>query len=65
MNKKNNKPSSKNDTKFKLPKFNFYWIYGIIAVLMLSMLLTNEFTTLSLETDSCLLYTSPSPLDYA
>jgi cell division protease FtsH len=51
MNKKNNKPSSKNDTKFKLPKFNFYWIYGIIAVLMLSMLLTNEFTTLSLETD--------------
>ena len=51
MNKQKNKPSSKNDGKFKLPKFNFYWIYGIIAVLMLSMLLTNEFTTLSLETD--------------
>ena len=37
--------------KNKLPKFNLYWIYGIIAFFMVSMLFTNEMTSLSVETN--------------
>ena len=37
--------------KNKIPKFNLYWIYGIIAFFMFSMLITNEMGSLSLETN--------------
>ena len=35
----------------KLPKFNFYWIYGIVLFFMVSMLFTNEMGALSVETN--------------
>ena len=35
----------------KLPKFNFYWIYGIILFFMVSMLFSNEIGALSVETN--------------
>ena len=34
-----------------MPKFNLYWIYGIIAFFMISMLFTNEIGSLSVETN--------------
>ncbi|MCS5663900.1 MAG: ATP-dependent zinc metalloprotease FtsH [Flavobacteriales bacterium] len=37
--------------KNQTPKFNFYWIYGIIAFFMISMLFTNDIGSLSVETD--------------
>ena len=37
--------------KNKMPKFNLYWIYGIIAFFMISMLFTNEIGSLSIETN--------------
>lgn len=37
--------------KNQLPKFNFYWIYGIIAFIMISMLFTNELGSLTMETN--------------
>ena len=42
------KPQKK---KNKIPKFNLYWIYGIIAFFMISMLFTNEIGSLSIETN--------------
>ena len=42
------KPQKK---KNKMPKFNLYWIYGIIAFFMISMLFTNEIGSLSMETN--------------
>ena len=36
LNKKNNKQNNNNSNK-KLPKFNFYWIYGIVALLLIGM----------------------------
>ena len=42
------KPQKK---KNKIPKFNLYWIYGIIAFFMISMLFTNEIASLSIETN--------------
>jgi ATP-dependent metalloprotease FtsH len=38
-------------TKSQLPKFNLYWIYGIVAFFMVSMLFTNEMGALSKETN--------------
>jgi len=35
----------------KIPKFNFYWIYGIVVFFMVSMLFTNEMGALSVETN--------------
>ena len=35
----------------KLPKFNFYWIYGIVVFFMVSMLFSNEMGALSVETN--------------
>ena len=40
LNKKNNKQSNNNSNK-KLPKFNFYWIYGIVAVVLIGINLMN------------------------
>ena len=40
LNKKNNKQSKNNSNK-KLPKFNFYWIYGIVAVVLIGINLMN------------------------
>ena len=37
--------------KNQLPKFNFYWVYGIIGFFMVSMLFTNEMGALSVETN--------------
>ena len=37
--------------KNQFPKFNLYWIYGIIAFFMVSMLFTNEIGSLSIETN--------------
>ena len=37
--------------KNQMPKFNLYWIYGIIAFFMISMLFTNEMGSLSVETN--------------
>ena len=37
--------------KNQMPKFNLYWIYGIIAFFMISMLFTNEIGSLSVETN--------------
>ena len=42
------KPQKK---KNQIPKFNLYWIYGIIAFFMISMLFTNEIGSLSIETN--------------
>ena len=47
--KKARKKSQKK--KNKIPKFNLYWIYGIIAFFMISMLFTNEIGSLSIETN--------------
>jgi len=41
-------PKKKNN---QLPKFNFYWVYGIIGFFMVSMLFTNEMGALSVETN--------------
>ncbi len=46
---RNMKKNTKN--KSQVPKFNFYWIYGIIAFFMISMLFTNEIGNLSVETN--------------
>ena len=57
INKKTQKKSPKKTRKKplkkknKIPKFNLYWIYGIIAFFMISMLLTNEIGSLSIETN--------------
>ena len=57
INKKTQKKSPKKTRKKplkkknKTPKFNLYWIYGIIAFFMISMLLTNEIGSLSIETN--------------
>ena len=40
LNKKNNKRSN-NSSNNKLPKFNFYWIYGIVAVVLIGINLMN------------------------
>ena len=40
LNKKNNKQGNNNSNK-KLPKFNFYWIYGIVAVVLIGINLMN------------------------
>jgi len=37
--------------KNQVPKFNLYWIYGIIAFFMVSMLFTNDLSSSSQETD--------------
>jgi len=42
------KPQKK---KNQIPKFNLYWIYGIIAFFLISMLFTNEIGSLSIETN--------------
>ena len=47
-NKRKKRVSNK---KNQFPKFNLYWIYGIIAFFMLSMLFTNEIGSMSKETD--------------
>ena len=47
-NKRGKKPQK---IKNKIPKFNLYWIYGIIALFMISLLFTNEIGTLSIETN--------------
>jgi cell division protease FtsH len=47
-NKGRKKPNSK---KGQIPKFNLYWIYGIIAFFMVSMLFTNDLSSSSQETD--------------
>ena len=52
-NKKSQKKMRKKtqNRKNKMPKFNLYWIYGIIAFFMISMLFTNEIGSLSVETN--------------
>ena len=40
LNKKNNKKSN-NSSNNKLPKFNFYWIYGVVAVVLIGINLMN------------------------
>ena len=56
-NKKTPKKSQKKGRKItqkrknQMPKFNLYWIYGIIAFFMISMLFTNEIGSLSVETN--------------
>ena len=40
LNKKNNKKRN-NSSNNKLPKFNFYWIYGIVAVVLIGINLMN------------------------
>ena len=52
-NKKTPKKARKKPQKRKnqMPKFNLYWIYGIIAFFMISMLFTNEIGSLSVETN--------------
>lgn len=47
-NKGNKKVQKK---KNQIPKFNFYWVYGIIAFFMISMLFTNDLSSSSQETD--------------
>ena len=37
--------------KTQFPKFNFYWIYGIIAFIMISMLFSNQVGSLTMETN--------------
>jgi len=59
--KKNKKTHNKGRRKAlkkknQLPKFNLYWIYGIIAFFMVSMLLTNEMGSLSIETNERTFY---------
>ena len=57
INKKTPKKSPKKarkktqKKKNQMPKFNLYWIYGIIAFFMISMLFTNELGSLSVETN--------------
>jgi ATP-dependent metalloprotease FtsH len=45
------KKTAQKKTKSQLPKFNLYWIYGIVAFFMVSMLFTNEMGALSKETN--------------
>ena len=45
------KKTTLKNKKNMMPKFNFYWIYGIIAFFMVSMLFTNEMGSLSVETN--------------
>jgi len=47
---KGKKPTQKKN-KSQMPKFNLYWIYGIVAFFMISMLFTNEMGALSKETN--------------
>ena len=47
---KGEKPAQKKN-KSQMPKFNLYWIYGIVAFFMVSMLFTNEMGALSKETN--------------
>ena len=53
MPKKSPKKARKKPQKKKnqIPKFNLYWIYGIIAFFLISMLFTNEIGSLSIETN--------------
>ena len=53
MPKKSPKKARRKSQKKKnqMPKFNLYWIYGIIAFFMISMLFTNEIGSLSIETN--------------
>ena len=53
LNKKMPKKARKKPQKKKnqIPKLNLYWIYGIIAFFMISMILTNEIGSLSIETN--------------
>ena len=53
MPKKSPRKASRNPQKKKnkMPKFNLYWIYGIIAFFLISMLFTNEIGSLSIETN--------------
>ena len=37
--------ANKKKIKGKLPKFNFYWIYGIVAVILISINLFNPVNT--------------------
>ena len=37
--------NKKNKIKGNLPKFNFYWIYGIVAVILISINLFNPVNT--------------------
>ena len=48
---KKGKKTAPKKKKNQMPKFNFYWIYGIIAFFMVSMLFTNEMGSLSVETN--------------
>lgn len=45
---KGKKPAQK---KSQMPKFNLYWIYGIVAFFMVSMLFTNEIGAVTKETN--------------
>ncbi len=45
----NNK--NKKKIKGKLPKFNFYWVYGIVAVILISINLFNPVNTGVLKTN--------------
>ena len=49
--KSQTKSTKSNQKKNKLPKFNLYWIYGIVVFFMISMLFSNEMGSLSLETN--------------
>ncbi len=44
---------NKNKKKIKgnLPKFNFYWVYGIVAVILISINLSNQVNTGVLDTN--------------
>ena len=41
----------KNNKKTKLPKFNFYWIYGIVAVVLISINLINPSNSWVIKTN--------------
>ena len=47
---KGTEPTQKKN-KNTMPKFNLYWIYGIVAFFMVSMLFTNEMGTVTKETN--------------
>jgi cell division protease FtsH len=45
------KGTKRTQKKNTMPKFNLYWIYGIVAFFMVSMLFTNEMGAVSKETN--------------
>jgi cell division protease FtsH len=49
--KSKTKSTKSDQKKNKLPKFNLYWIYGIVVFFMISMLFSNEVGSLSIETN--------------